>query len=296
MKKTKRLLLTLITVFGSLNAFAHSSNLFNGYLALVEVVSIEKLDPSMAGEEHVIKTDLAHNPVGKVLEVYVGPEHLVGSLFPLTPPPHLKGNPKELTHTYISFDGVFSEKALPVGSKAVLNLHLREDFDPRQRNFNPFSFPDRSMFYIFYGAGFGFDNTWPEIFGSRLEWAKAIKRFNGIKEEEDHITFLKQSIHDENPLLAVSGVHLLKRFYPETAREYFDEIILVPGTPVYARFAIDHEFCLSRGQIWVNGKQKQLEPILEKEASEVPEGSRHLSFRKQMIGNGSWFGGRGERE
>lgn len=136
----------------------------------------------------------------------------------------------------------------------------------------------------------------PDQFKRRLDWAESIKRFNGIKDANDRIAYLKQVICSENPLLAVTAVHLFKRFYPQEAEKYFDEIILAPGVPVYARLAMDHEFCLSRGQAWVNGKQKELEPILEKEAPEMPEGTGLLSFRKQMIDNGSWFGGRGERE
>lgn len=294
-KKIKRLVLTFIAVFIHFDVFARGTVQIDGYLALVELVSVEEIDPSEVGAEHIIKTGLVNNPIGKVLEVYTGPEYIVGSLFPMTPPPHLEGEAEDLTHTDVSFDGVFQGRKLPIGSKAVLNLHFRRDFDPRKQDFNPFGFPDRSIFFVLYGSGFGFDNTWTDLFNRRLDLAKAIKRFNGIEEDDDRVAFLKQSVQNEAPLLSVSAVHLLKRFYPETAEEYFDEIIFAPGTPFFARLAIDHEFCLSRGQIWVNGKQKQLESILEKEASEVTEGSRLLSFRKQMIENGSWFGGRGER-
>lgn len=296
MKKTIRLILKLVALLSPVGAFAEPAISFDGYLALIEVVSVEKLDPSEVGQEHVIKTDLVHNPIGKVLEVYIGPEGLVDSSFPLTPPPHMKGKPEELTHTNLGFDGVFPEKSLPIGSKAVVNLHLRKDFNPRNRNFNPFRFPDRSIFYIYYGSGLGFNNIGSGGFENRLELGKAIRHFNKIDEIDEQIAYLKQSIYNENPLLSVSAVHLLKRYYPQLAEEYFDEIILEPNTPFHTRLAIDHEFCLSRGQAWVSGKQKELEPILEKEASEASKGTRLLSFRKQMIDNGSWFGGRGERE
>jgi len=149
-----------------------------------------------------------------------------------------------------------------------------------------------------FGTGFQLDKVRPEQFEKRLSWAEKIKHFNDIKEDEDRIVLLKQSIQNENPLIAVSAVHLFSRFYPAAAEEYFDEIILAPETPFHARLAIDHEFCLSRGQAWVGGKQKELESILDKESSAIPEGmgTSLLGFRKQMIQNGSWFGERNDSE
>lgn len=296
MKKIKRLVLSIIAVITSISCFAEDSISFDGYLVLIELVSVAKLDPSEVGPEHIIKKGLVHQPIGKVIEVYVGPEEIVGSLFPMTPPPHLEGQPEDLTHTDLAFDGVFHKKTIPVGSRALINLHYRENFDPMSQKFNPFDLPDRSVFYTLYGSSFAFDTGHPALFKTRFDWAEAIKQFNRIEEGDDRIVFLKEAIHSENPLLAVSAVHLLNRFYPQSAEEYFDEIVLAAETPFYARLAIDHEFLLSRGQAWVKDKQKELESILGKEASSVSNGEFLLSFRKQMIDNGSWFGGLSERQ
>lgn len=281
--------LTLISI-----SFAEQPNVFDGNLALIEVVSVEKLDPSQA-KGYVINTDLVHNPIARVIEVYDGAVDLINKSFPFTPPPYLTGEPNMLTHSDLGFDGVVPAKNFSVGDRAVLTLYYRKDFDIMKKHYNPYNFPDKSVFFTLHAPGFAFEKAWPDRFKRRLEWAEAIKRFNSINDDAERITYLKQSIQNDNPLLAVTAVHLLKRFYPTKAIDHFDKIIFAPGTPVYARLAIDHEFCLSRGQTWVNGKQKELEPILEKEAPEVPEGKGLLSFRKQMIDNVSWFGGPGER-
>jgi hypothetical protein len=286
----------LVTALAVRPVCAEGSQVFDAYLTLIEIDSTEPFDASGKNGYTVKSKARVHNVIAKVIKVFDGPSDLLNKKFPLTPPPYLEGSPDELTHDQLSFEGVADANKLSVGSTAVQVLYYRKDFNPRDRNFNPFSFPDRSVFYILYGNGIVLDTVWLELFELRLDWAKAINQFNGIEEDEDRVAFLKQSIQNENPLLSVSAVHLLKRYFPQLAEEYFDEIILASGTPFHARLAIDHEFCLSRGQAWVSDKQKELEPILEREASEASMGTRLLSFRKQMIDNGSWFGGRGERE
>ena len=286
----------LVTALAVRPVCAEGSQVFDAYLTLIEIDSTEPFDASGKNGYTVKSKARVHNVIAKVIKVFDGPSDLLNKKFPLTPPPYLEGSPNELTHDQLSFEGVADANKLSVGSTAVQVLYYRKDFNPRDRNFNPFSFPDRSVFYILYGNGIVLDTVWLELFELRLDWAKAINQFNGIEEDEDRVAFLKQSIQNENPLLSVSAVHLLKRYFPQLSEEYFDEMILASGTPFHARLAIDHEFCLSRGQAWVSDKQKELELILEREASEASMGTRLLSFRKQMIDNGSWFGGRGERE
>lgn len=276
---------------------AQKVSLFDGNLALVEIVKAEPFDASLDKSYVVASKPRVHNLIGSVNEIYDGAESLLNTQFPMTPPPRYLGDPEKLTHDQLSFEGVADANRINVGAKGILILFHRKDIDPMKPNFNPYRFPDRSIFFALLAKpGFTFDNVLPEFFSTQKSWAEAIKQFNTIEDDNDRIAYLKQAIRSENPLLAVTAVHLFKRFYPQEAEKYFDEIILAPGVPVYARLAMDHEFCLSRGQAWVNGKQKDLEPILEKEAPEVPEGTGLLSFRKQMIDNGSWFGGRGERE
>jgi len=285
----------LFSTFFIATTFSNETRLFDGYLALVEVVSVEQLDPSKA-EGHVIKTGLVHNPIGKIIEVFEGPIDLVGTSFPLTPPPYITAEPNTLTHSHLSFDGVVPEKNLPIGGRAVLTLHHRKDFNPDQSNHNPYNFPDQSVFFMLHGSGFALDKTWPELFQRRLAWAEAIKRYNAFETEKERVVFLKNALRSENSLLAVSAVHLFKRFYPREALDHFDDIILAPGVSIYARLAIDHELCLTRGQAWVEGKQKELDQALENETLDVPEAKEILGFRRQMIDNKSWFGGREERE
>ncbi len=289
-----------LTVLLSSTVLAESSSMtkstFDDPLVLIEVVSVEPFDSSNDDRFVVKSKERVHQAIGKVIDVFDGPLNLVGKTFPLASPLYTEGTrePESLTPNVLEFEGISDKQLLPVGSRMVLPVMRIEDYN--YAKYNHFGFPDRSVFFLLFGTGFQLDKVMPDRFDRRLDWAKAIKRFNGIEEDEDRVTFLKKSIRNENPLLSVSAVHLLKRYFPQLAEEYFDEIILASGTPFHARLAIDHEFCLSRGQAWVSDKQKELEPILEREAAEALKGTRLMSFRKQMIDNGSWFGGRGERE
>lgn len=288
------LVLTQPILFAKLSRTSGAT--FDDPLVLIEVVSVQPFDSSK-DDRFVVKTkDRVHEAIGKVVDVFDGPEDLVGETFPLASPPYtvMERGPESLTPNVLEFEGVADKNLLPVGARMVLPVMRIKDYNYAKQNH--FGFPDRSVFFTIIGTGFQLDKVLPEQFKKRLDWAEAIKHFNMLGGEDDRMAYLKDSIRSENPLLAVTAVHLLKRYDPQDAEEYFGKIVLDPGVSVYARIAMDHELCLSLGQTWIDGRQEELEPILQEEAAEVSDGQRLLSFRKQMIENGSWFGGRGERE
>ncbi len=288
----KNIFVVLAFVLAAKASFAENEGLFDGHLSLVEIVRSTPYAASADDGYVVPEKPRVHNLIGRVIEVYDGSTSLRGVEFPMTPPPHLLGEPGQLTHEYTSFGGVADADKLDVGARAILILHHRRDVDPKRRNFNPYRFPERSVFFALREAPkFAFDRVFPEYFKAQVEWAEWIADLNKLDEARARVETLTRGIMEGSPLISVSAVHLFNRLYPDLAQESFDEFALAPGTPFFARMAIDHELCLSKGSTWVDGMQTELETILNNEASLVPFGSDLLNFRVNMIDNGSWFGG-----
>lgn len=280
---------TLILAFMCPMALLKSEQLFDGHLALVEIVEAHPVNPDQKKEPGV--QYLLHKMVGKVIEVYDGSSDIIGVQFPLATPRYHLGKPEEMTF-FGDFEGVAASDHVDVGSRVVTTFLHRRDYDVNNRNFNPWRFPYRSIFFplnerpdLLY-----FDTWTPEFHTIHKEWGTWIKSLNTLEEQELRIAHMKSGIASENSLIAISAVHLFKRLYPDDADLHFLKIIFSPGTRFLARLAIDHEFCLSNEKDWVAGGQKQLQPILFEQSKHEDQGEEHLQFRELMLANGSWFG------
>ncbi len=286
--------ITISLLFSAVSLHAQKTQLFDGHLALVEIDSAKPYDASKDDRIVAKSLPLIHQMTAKVVEIYDGNEKLKNVSFSMTPPPEFKGDPESLTHSKIGYDGIQMASKVNIGSRAILMLYHRKDIDHMNVSYNPYQFPDRSVFFTLLSRpGFHFNTSLPELFDKQKEWAEHIKKMNDIDEEnnEARIAHLKEGMAHANPLISISSVHLLKRFYSETADGYFQEVLTAPETRFHTRLAIDHELCLKSKQVWLkDDKRKVLEEILIKEAGTMEEGEALLRFRKQMVTNESWFG------
>ncbi len=267
----------------------------DGYLVLVEIISVDPFEPapdSFYSGDPTVK--YVYKPIGRILEVYSGPDTLLGKDLNLASPLVGMRKPDDLIHMYLNYDGVHPEAQSPVGAHAVIAVMSAKDLDSNNimtLSRNAFGFPYRSVFFRSHPSANNifYHRQYPEVVTAAKKWGAIVKGFNETANKADRISYLKRMIHNELPIVAVTGVHLIMRQYPNEASKYFDDIILREDTPFLARLAIDHEFCIARGQEWVKGGQIKLSELLAKEAEGNDVRLELLYFRNEMIFEyGSW--------
>ncbi|MCH7225797.1 hypothetical protein [Haloferula sp. A504] len=264
---------------------------FDENLVLIKVLSVEPLSVEEAVARRLGRTSLmVHNGQGVVEEVYSGDRHLKGRVFRLTPPPYFPGNPARLTHTDVSFRGFAMKDELPVGAEIVLTVIPREDFDPSNRNFNPYNFPKFSCFYLLleqprmrvYGVRF------PEILGRQKQWGEYVRSLTLIKDPEDLRMRVRQGIFSRNPLVAISSVHFLAKLDGTLLADFAREHRFSDKLSFHARLALDHEMILREGEKWNGDDHGRFLELLTEESKGVHNGDHFLIQRQRHIASGAW--------
>lgn len=237
---------------------------------------------------------------GTILEVYNGPENLVGQSVSLGSLLASQNIPT-LILAY-NYDGITLKGKEPIGAQTIVPVvYLAHENDyANSRDVFLDEFPDRSVFSrahpasrtIIWNREVGHVSYYPNVYNTTMEWALDIKHYNSLSTDENRKAILLDFMQKENPLTSVSAVHILFRDYQTFAMRVAQEYIYRDSVLVPAKVAIDHELTSRMKSSWIEGGQTKISNIFNQilEVSTNQNQKDLIAFRDEMVDRGYWTG------
>lgn len=270
--------------------------IISGTLTRCEIKSFKEFNPDdHPNRRYPLPNLLVQDIILSIKDIYYGEDIKIGSEFRYAS--HGMKARKDLSDlTTLGFDYDTGNKEVMKKDIELICLVIQaKNFGPPPANGIQNQFPMEhfmkcpkySIFYVLFEPLIFETERHPGYYKVHSEWANALKRFEAV-EKEDRLKELVAFVEGKNPLLAVHGVHLLARFYPQEIEPRFVPWLLSGKLTPEACLAIDQELCLKNGQEWGDSdKRETFETYLQKLNPITMEGTELVQFYRRVAPR--WF-------